>query len=240
MRSFISEPFHIARAILSALALLAAGQAVAAGIQQASFVEKISRGVPQRVVLYGTSLTANGAWVQQLKDAVEAPYPGKVTWINSGGSGKASDWGVANLRKKVIQQKPDTVFIEFSMNDAATKLNVSRDQARDNLAAMVKAIRTAHPDCEIILQIMNPVDRRENDRFSPRPELALYQQDYRDFAAGEGLLCVDHMPAFMALLEKGSDAYREFVPDGVHPNAEGFARYLTPTLLEAIGLSSGS
>ncbi|MCX6630380.1 MAG: hypothetical protein NTW28_22400, partial [Candidatus Solibacter sp.] len=75
------------------------------------------------------------------------------------------------------------------------------------------------------------------DTYSPRPDLALYQQDYRDFAATNGLQCIDHMPAFQALLDEGSDAYRVFVPDGVHPSAEGFARYMTPVLLQAIGLA---
>ena len=208
-----------------------AGQATAGG-----FIRKISRGTPQRVVLYGTSLTAKGAWVGQLQQAVEAAYPKMVTWINSGGSGKASDWGVANLQNKVINQDPDTVLIEFSMNDAAMTLNITRAQALDNLTMMVKRIKSAHPACEIILQIMNPVDRRERDPYSPRPGLALYQQDCRDFASSNGLPCIDHMPAFVALLDEGSDAYRQFVPDGVHPSAEGFARYLTPTLVHALGI----
>jgi hypothetical protein len=139
----------------------------------------------------------------------------------------------------LIDQKPDTVFIEFSMNDAATTLNISRDQARANLTSMVNGIKSAHPACEIILQIMNPVDRRDGDSYSPRPELALYQQDCRDFAASNALQCIDHMPAFTALLDEGSDTYRGFVPDGVHPSAEGFARYLTPVLVQAIGLNAG-
>jgi lysophospholipase L1-like esterase len=203
---------------------------------QSRFVSLISQGQPQTVVLYGTSLTATGAWVPQLQSAIQAAYPGMVTWVNSGGSGKASDWGVTNLQSKVIDQNPDTVFIEFSMNDAATTLAISRAQALANLTTMVDAIKLAHPACEIILQIMNPVDRRDTDTFSPRPELHLYQQDYRDFATTRGLLCIDHMPAFTALLDEGSPAYRASVPDGVHPSSEGFARYLSPVLNQAIGL----
>jgi hypothetical protein len=33
-------------------------------------IEKISQGIPQRVVLYSTSLTAQGAWVPQIKARV--------------------------------------------------------------------------------------------------------------------------------------------------------------------------
>ncbi len=200
------------------------------------FVGKLEKGIPQRIVLYGTSLTAEGPWVGQLRKTVDGKYPGLATWINSGGSGKASDWGLKNLKAKVIDQKPDVVFVEFSMNDAAPKLKVSREQARENLSKMVAKIRGAHPHCEIILQLMNPADVGEGGNLSPRPDLRFYQNDYRDFAAANGLLCVDHFPAFQALLDKGSDAYRVYVPDGVHPNAEGCARFLTPTLLQTLGI----
>ncbi len=206
-------------------------------LETAGFIQKLGSGNPQRIVFFGTSLTASGVWISQMQSAVDKAYPGLVTYINSGGSGKASDWGVTNLQTKVIALNPDVVFIEFSMNDAAVVLNISRAQALANLSSMVKGIRTARPNCEIILQLMNPVDRRDSDTYSPRPDLALYQQDYRDFAATHGLQCIDHIPAFQALLDEGSDAYRVFVPDGVHPNAEGFARYLTPVLLQALGLA---
>ncbi|MCX6630379.1 MAG: GDSL-type esterase/lipase family protein, partial [Candidatus Solibacter sp.] len=114
-----------------------------------------------------------------MQSAVDGAYPGLVTWINSGGSGMASDWGVSNLQTKVIDQNPDVVFIEFSVNDAAVTLNISRAQALANLSNMVTRIRAARTNCEIILQVMNPVDRRDTDTYSPRPDLALYQQDYR-------------------------------------------------------------
>ena len=209
-------------------------------LETAGFIRKLGSGIPQRIGLFGTSLAAGGAWVSQMESAVNTAYPGLVTWINSAGSGKASDWGVTNLQTKVIDRNPDVVFIEFSVNDAAVVLHVSRAQALANLSSMVSRIRTARPTCEIILQVMNPVDRRDTDTYSPRPGLALYQQDYRSFAATNGLQCIDHRPAFQALLDEGSDAYCGFVPDGLHPCAEGFARSLTPVLLQAIGLAQTS
>lgn len=41
---------------------------------------------------------------------------------------------------------------------------------------------------------------------------------------------------WQALLDKGSDAYRVYVPDGVHPSASGLALYMTPVLLHALGV----
>ncbi len=218
------------------LVCFTAPSAAAEASKTAGFVGKLEKGTPQRIVLYGTSLTAEGPWVGQLRKTVDGKYPGLATWINNGGSGKASDWGLKNLKAKVIDQKPDVVFIEFSMNDAAPKLKVSREQARENLFKMVARIRGAQPHCEIILQLMNPADVDVGGKFSPRPDLRLYQNDYRDFAAANGLLCIDHFPAFQSQLDKGSDAYRLYVPDGVHPNAQGCESFLIPTLLKNLGI----
>jgi lysophospholipase L1-like esterase len=204
----------------------------------ARFIQNLAAGTAQKIVLYGTSLTANGAWVSQLQAAVQGYHPGLATWVNSGGSGKASDWGLANLQNKVLDHNPDAVLIEFSMNDAATTLGISREQAVANLDAMVDAIRAARPDCEIILQLMNPRDFQPGDSFDPRLELELYQQDCRDYATANGLQFIDHMPAWRALLDKGSPAYRVHVPDGVHPNADGYSLFMTPVLLHALGLQS--
>lgn len=206
----------------------------------AKFVRNLANGTAQRVVVYGTSLTASGAWVGQLQSAVEAAYPGLATWINSGGSGQSSSWGVTNLQTKVIDQNPDTVFIEFSINDAAETLNVSRAQAVANLTTMVNGILAAHPTCEIILQLMNPADWQPGDTFNVRANLALYQQDYRNFATANALRCIDHMPAFGALFEKGTTAYRAYVPDGIHPSATGWASFMTPALLQALGVPTQS
>jgi hypothetical protein len=206
----------------------------------ARFVQRLASGTPQRIVLYGTSLTATGAWVAHLQAAVQSAYPGLATWVNSGGSGKASGWGLTNLQTKVLDHQPDAVFIEFSMNDAAAALNVSRAQALANLDAMVDAILASRPDCDITLQLMNPADFQPGDTFSPRPELELYQQDCRDYATANRLQFIDHMPAWQALLDQGSAAYRVEVPDGVHPTATGLARFMTPVLLQALGLTGTS
>ena len=206
----------------------------------AKFVQNLASGTAQKIVLYGTSLTAGGAWVSQLQTAVQGYYPGLSTWVNSGGSGKASDWGLANLQSNVIAHNPDAVFIEFSMNDAATTLNISRTQAVANLDAMVDAILAARPDCEIILQLMNPRDFQPGDSFDPRLELELYQQDWREYAVANSLQWIDHMPAWRALLDKGSPAFRVHVPDGVHPTANGYTQFMTPVLLHALGLETSA
>ena len=114
-------------------------------------VQNLEAGKAQVVVVYGTSLTAAGAWVKQLGDAFERQFPGKTTVINSGGSGKWSDWGVKHLDKLVIEKKPDTVFIEFCINDSVERFQGSVEIAKGNLENMIGRILKSNAECEIVL-----------------------------------------------------------------------------------------
>lgn len=199
-------------------------------------VSKLEEGISQRVVVYGTSLTAGNLWPPQLKAAFDSSYPGQVTLINSGGSGENSVWGLANLTSKVINQNPDTVFIEFAVNDAVIRENyanrINPAQSRANLNTMIDRILASLPNCEIILQVMNPVI---GDSAAYRPNLALCQQIYREVGKERGLLVIDHMPAWQALLDQGTSAFTAYVSDGLHPGAAGYARFVTPVILREIG-----
>ncbi len=199
-------------------------------------ITKLSEGLPQKIVVYGTSLTEGNLWPPQLKAALDSSYPGQVTLINSGGSGQNSVWGLANLTSKVINQNPDTVFIEFAVNDSVIRDNydtrINPAEARTNLNTMIDRILAARPNCEIILQVMNPVI---GSSASYRPNLALCQQNYRDVGKERGFLVIDHMPAWQALLDQGTAAFNTYVPDGLHPAANGYSLFATPVMLSEIG-----
>ena len=106
-------------------------------VSPAAFVQALAAGQPQTVVTYGTSLTAGGAWVAQLKQALDQRFPRLVTVINSGQGGMWSKWGVDNLDARVISKKPDAVFIEFAINDAFLKYETHPADARKNLETMI-------------------------------------------------------------------------------------------------------
>jgi acyl-CoA thioesterase-1 len=209
-------------------------------------LNNLSGGKPQHIVVYGTSLTAGNVWPVQMKAALDASFPGLVTLTNSGGSGQNSRWAVDNLESKVIALAPDTVIIEFAVNDAVYRESytqrVTPREAQDNLLSMIQSIRAAHPECEIILQVMNPVINSPNApaAATDRPNLALCQQIYRDIGAAKGLLVIDHMPAWQSLLDQGTSAYlaANAVPDGLHPSATGLQNYCTPTLLRELGVTA--
>ncbi|NQU11689.1 SGNH/GDSL hydrolase family protein [bacterium] len=194
----------------------------------------LEAGKPQTVVAYGTSLTAACAWVSQLQDALNAKYPGLATVINSGASSMWSKWGVDNLETRVIQKKPDTVFIEFAINDAYLEYTTSVAQARANLVNMIERIQQANPNCEVILMTMNPSKYLDGQ---DRPKTADYYQMYREVAKERHLMLIDHYVRWKKILDADEALFMRYVPDGLHPGTEGCAKVITPGMLEALGIS---
>ena len=203
----------------------------------ARFIARLRAGRPQHIVIYGTSLSRSGAWVPQLQRTLEARFPGLVKLTNSARGGQHSGWGAANVDALVVAQKPDVVFIEFAINDAVTRFNLSLDDVRRNVDTILDRITRALPDCEIILQIMNPAVGKPPGDPSHRRDQDAYQHIYRDAARRRGLRLIDHSIAWNRLLARdGERGFKQLVPDGVHPSAEGWARIVMPTLLRALGV----
>lgn len=207
---------------------------------QTSLLKNLNEGKPQTIVYYGTSLTAAGAWTRILTEYFEALYPGQVTAHNKGGAGMHSGWGVANLDERVLAYNPDVVFLEFSINDAVERFNLTPQQAKSNLNSMIDRIENTCPDCEIILQIMNPVIGHLQGDSGWRPALQAYQENYRQVASERGLLLIDHMPSWTALLESNEPTFREYVPDGIHPTEKGYQAIIMPELKRRLGLLTDS
>jgi acetyl esterase/lipase/lysophospholipase L1-like esterase len=193
-------------------------------------ITNLNAGKPQTVVTYGTSLTAGGAWVGQMKEALDHKYKGLITVINSGKGGMWSKWGVDNLDALVIQKKPDTVFIEFAMNDAFLTYKTSVAAARTNLLNMIDRIQAAKVDTEIILMTMNPPIGVHLER---RPKIADYVQMYRDVAKERTLQLIDNYPNWERVLRADAQLYTKYVPDGIHPGAEGYRLVVIPAILKS-------
>ena len=198
-------------------------------------VASLKAGKAQTVVTYGTSLTSGGAWVKQLDAALKAKWPGLVTVVNSGAGGMWSKWGVENLDARVIEKKPDTLLIEFGINDAYLPYKTSVAQARSNLNNMIDRVLAAKADTEIVLMTMNPPI---GGHLARRPAIKDYYQMYRQVATERKLKLIDHHANWEPILAKDGAVFDRYVPDGIHPGAEGCAKVITPALLKALGAPS--
>jgi acyl-CoA thioesterase-1 len=213
--------------------LLLVAPLLAASPAKPGLMKNLAAGKPQRIVTYGTSLTAGGAWVDQLREQLSLRFPKLVEVVNSGQGAMWSKWGVDNLDERVIQKKPDAVFIEFSINDAYLDYHMSTQESKANLQNMIDRILTAAPDCQIILMVMNPPTGEHLER---RPKILDYNQVYRDVAKARTLLLIDHYPIWEKILKSDPAKYKALVPDGIHPSAEGCKQVITPGILNALGL----
>ena len=200
-------------------------------------VANLKAGKAQTVVAYGTSLSAGGGWVKQVPDALAKLFPGKITMVNSGGSGQYSKWGVDNLDKMVLEKKPDAVFIEFGVNDAVARFKLPLAGAKANLESMVDRILKQNPECEIILMTMTPADAYPKGHGSYRENIGDVYQMYRDVAKARKLLLVDNYANWLALQKSDRATFDRYIPDSVHPNAEGCAKIVTPAILKTLGVT---
>jgi len=219
---------------LMSMLLLTLASALPAAETPSTLVANLSAGKKQTLVVFGTSLTSHGAWVGKLNEVLDKKFPGLLTLANGAESGMQSTWGLQNVKQRVIAKKPDTVLIEFGINDAHKKFNISTDDARKNLEGMIDAILKSNPACEVILMTMNPAvgqnsenrNHKENDYF----------QVYRDVAKERKLRLIDHYANWKAIIDKNEKDFLKLAPDGLHPGAEGAEKVILPELLKSLGV----
>lgn len=205
------------------------------GGEKSRLVANLGAGKAQTVVTYGTSLTECARWVSDLRAGLERSFPGRAKVVNSAKSAMWSTWGVKNLEQRVIGKKPDTVLIEFSINDAYLSYKTSVPQARSNLVEMIDRILKANASCEVILMVMNPP---VGGHLEQRPKITDYNQMYRDVAKDRKLLLIDHHPNWEKIRKADPELFRKYMPDGIHPGAEGCTKVVTPEIFKALGLTA--
>jgi lysophospholipase L1-like esterase len=205
-------------------------------------IQNLRAGQSQTVVTYGTSLTLPADWPNQLAAWLETEFPGQALLINRGLPSGSSQHqnpaldGLLQLESRVRSRNPDTVFLEFAVNDALAERNISLEQSRDNLNTMIDRILSGHPDREIILMTMNPAWDPPGlfPAGSARPNLAQYYQGYRDVAEERGLLLIDHHRNWTELRTANPTLFEQFIPDGVHPTPEALMQFVTPEMIRAL------
>jgi acyl-CoA thioesterase-1 len=215
--------------IIAALFSAASAAEPAPSSQLANHLRK---GKSQHLVVYGTSLCTKqySAWVDQVQALIEAGFPKLCTVTNSAQVGAASNWGLENIDQRVIAHKPDTVLIEFGINDAYTPYKISVADAQKNLETMIKKVQVALPNCEIILMTMN----QPAHGVEPRPAFDDYCAMYRKVAKEQKLKLIDIVLVWEELFAADEKKWNLLVPDKVHPNADGNSLITTPTIMKGL------
>ncbi|RYX85208.1 hypothetical protein EON83_06330 [bacterium] len=211
------------------------------------FSENLSNGEKQTLVIFGTSLSYHLAPL--LRSALQSRVDGLVSVVNSGMAGNASRTALAQLEEKVLKHNPDTLLMEWAINDAhdyqhdpgGVDQGISPQESRENLVALVSRVQSVFPETEIILWTTNSTDDVIGSPMrgrSARPELESYYQGVRDVASARGLRLIDGEKFWNSTREKMGDEFRTLIPDGVHPTPKALREYLVPFLLDELGVSA--
>ena len=163
--------------------------------------------------------------------------------VNAGVGGDTSAGMLARIGKDVLARRPRVVLIMAGMNDAAwvdpgpvarTAPRVSEVEFEKNLTSMVERVKKA--GAKVVLLTPNPMTRaykfqnmpfyQENDI---NDGLAPYADATRRVARQTGACLADIFGGWQFQRE-----HRAWIPDGLHPNAEGHRR-IAAKAMEACG-----
>jgi acyl-CoA thioesterase-1 len=164
------------------------------------------------VLVVGDSLSAEyglargSGWVALLEQRL-ARERIAARVVNASISGETSAGGRTRLPALLARERPRVVVIQLGANDALRGLAL--DATRDNLAAMLRAVRGAGARALLVGMQMPPnYGRRYAEQFA-----ALYGE----LARAEGVPLV---PFLLAGVADAPDPLALFQPDRIHPSAQ--------------------
>lgn len=195
--------------VLAAISLLAPVQSPA--IASEATPAAASRGNP-RIVCLGDSLTEGYglapelAWPELVKTALRRDGWPQVEVINAGVSGSTSASAVGRLKWQ-LREKPDVVVLALGANDGLR--GIAPEETRRNLAAAIDLAQAG--GITVLLAGM---------RMPPN-----YGAEYTAaFEATFASLAAEKKVALVPFLLEGVAANPDLnLPDGIHPNADGYA-----------------
>lgn len=230
-------PLSPATAFIFAFLLAVVSARTQPGQESPQFLGELEKGNPQKIVGYGTSLTASSAWPAGLQAGLRERFGRKAKVVNAAGAGMDSRWGLANLDKRVLSKKPDAVLIEFTINDALAYSKLSPKESAANLTLMIRRIREQRPQCEVIVMIMNPPT---GEALARRPHIRRYEAGYREVAKKESCLLIDFSPEWQRTITHDPARWQNYAPDGLHPTPQACDEVILPGLLRKIGFTRDS
>lgn len=184
----------------------------------------------QRMVFVGDSITV-GVGVKNMKkdryaaltvEALKTDFP-QITEINLGRSAQALCQQPDDYAKSILDQNPDTVVIQWGVNDhfwgySVHQFNLRYDQ-------LVGALRQAKPRMPIVVSTLAPDYRwpETQEQWIAEANVAIHE------------IAVRH-GCYLAQIHEAFNHDRSLQPDGIHPNnagAEAMAKAIVAALKNA-------
>ena len=203
-----------------------------------NLASKLNNKEDINVVYYGGSVTAGAgvsdaeatSWRARIGSWLEVNFPqSNINNINSAIGGTSTYLGSYRLNDAVIEQNPDLLFIEFSINDYYDRS--SDEKTSKQLETIIRQVREKLPECDIVTVL---VTDRDNAANAQNGELHSQAKIHEAISAAYGIPTIQVGRALADKLPDGftDDDWKVYFPvkangslDIVHPNENGYALY---------------
>lgn len=187
-------------------------------------------GRPLRLLVLGTSLSANRVWPEAVRAHLAACRGGDAELVLIAGPGENATWAVGQLDRVRAAGPVDLVVVEYAINDADITDGISRARARAAHGEILDTLAETSPEAVVTLAALSPAFGL---RGVIRPGYDGYRALYAEIARARGVGFLDLDPTWRAALAAG-DA-RALMPDGLHPTPAAVRQVAVPVLAERLG-----
>ena len=173
-----------------------------------------------RVVFMGDSITEGwGMKATATSPARGEFFPGKP-YLNRGISGQTTPQMVLRFRQDVIDLKPKVVVILAGTNDIAENTGkMTLGETEGNIESMM-VLAKANGIRPVLCSALPSTDFWWHKGLQPAPNIKLLNEWIKMYAAKNDIVYVDY---YSAMVNDKGGLKAELSPDGVHPNAAGYA-----------------
>jgi len=168
--------------------------------------------VPPRVVFIGDSITEN--WVGLGPTLFDSTVAGR------GISGQTSPQILVRFYQDVVRLRPKVVHIMIGTNDIAGNTGPNSAEMYTNHVAAMVDLAKANGIAVVLGSVLPAAKFPWKPQLSPANQVVALNTWLKDFAKARGAIYADY---HTALVNAEGGINPDLAPDGIHPNAKGYA-----------------
>ncbi len=188
------------------------------------FRNRMKEGKEAVIVYLGGSITEGQGvedkrlcWQGLVQSELERTYPEcRFSAFNAGIGGTDSRFGAFRMEKDVLCRRPDLLFIEFAVNDYTRP----SQEIRESLEGILSKLWKAAPRCDVVF-VLTATGKMMGENPDCLPESVAV---HMEVAGQYRIPWVNVGKRLFSRVAEGT-ALEELLPDGVHPNREGYQIY---------------
>lgn len=159
----------------------------------------------------GGSITQGGHYTKPFTKLWQNDRTGNINVINAGVGGTGSNFGAMRLYDDLLSQKPDIVFVEFTLNDLD---NTIKPSAGLNVESIIRQCKAAEHE-PVLVFIHIPDRRMTGSAYTIQQNIDTYDNVLSHY----GLKAINaHQLVLDAISNSTNDSWDNYIPENnVHP-----------------------